>query len=85
MVASDDGILGQLLYEVEVAPSPLSILVKAEEGGGEDRTALEKKMQICDFHVVRKLREGNFGKVYACWNVKTERIYAIKVLDRSYV
>jgi hypothetical protein len=29
MVASDDGILGQLLYEVEVAPSPLSIRVKA--------------------------------------------------------
>jgi cGMP-dependent protein kinase len=85
MVASDDGIVGKLLYEVEVAPSPVSIRVKAEEGGKEDRTALEKKMQISDFHVVRKLREGNFGKVYACWNVKTERVYAIKVLDRSYV
>jgi len=42
-------------------------------------------MQISDFIVVRKLREGNFGKVYACWNVKTEKLYAIKVLDRSYV
>lgn len=30
MVASDDGILGKLLYEVEVAPSPVSIRVKAE-------------------------------------------------------
>lgn len=62
----------------------MSIRVKGEEGR-EDRAALEKKMQISDFHVVRKLREGNFGKVYACWNVKTERVYAIKVLDRSYV
>ena len=45
----------------------------------------EKKMQITDFHVVRKLREGNFGKVYACYNSKTEKVYAIKVLDRLYV
>lgn len=71
MVASDDGFVGKLTYEVETAPSPLSIRTKGEEGGKEDRTALEKKMQISDFHVVRKLREGNFGKVYACWNVKT--------------
>lgn len=46
---------------------------------------LEKKMQISDFHVVRKLREGNFGKVYACYNQRTEKLYAIKVLDRQYV
>jgi hypothetical protein len=54
---------------MEVAPSPIAIRVKS--GEGEDRSALEKKMQIADFHVVRKLREGNFGKVYACWNSKT--------------
>lgn len=42
-------------------------------------------MQISDFHVVRKLRQGNFGKVYACWNHKTAKMYAIKVLDRQYV
>ena len=42
-------------------------------------------MQINDFHVVRKLREGNFGKVYACYNSKTEKVYAVKVLDRLYV
>jgi serine/threonine protein kinase len=85
MVASDDGFVGKLLYEVEAVPSPPTIVTRSEEGGKEDRIALEKKMQISDFHVVRKLREGNFGKVYACWNVKTERVYAIKVLDRSYV
>ena len=51
----------------------------------EDKGILEKKMQINDFHVVRKLREGNFGKVYACYNSKTEKVYAIKVLDRLYV
>lgn len=42
-------------------------------------------MQISDFHIVRKLREGNFGKVYACYNQKTGKLYAIKVLDRHYV
>lgn len=40
---------------------------------------------MSDFHVIRKLREGNFGKVYACWNNKTAKMYAIKVLDRQYV
>lgn len=28
----------------------------------------EKKMVISDFHVVKKLRSGNFGQVYACYN-----------------
>ena len=42
-------------------------------------------MQISDFYIVRKLRNGNFGKVYACWSVKTNKIYAIKVLDRSNI
>ena len=51
----------------------------------EDKSQLEKKMQISDFHIVRKLREGNFGKVYACYNQKTGKMYAIKVLDRHYV
>jgi serine/threonine protein kinase len=42
-------------------------------------------MAISDFHVVKKLRSGNFGQVYVCYNIKTEKIYAVKVLDRSYV
>ena len=40
-------------------------------------------MVISDFHVVKKLRSGNFGRVYACYNEKTDKVYAIKVLDRS--
>lgn len=44
MVASDDGFVGKLMYELEIAPSPLSIRTRGEEGGKEDRTALEKKM-----------------------------------------
>jgi serine/threonine protein kinase len=42
-------------------------------------------MAISDFHVVKKLRSGNFGHVYACYNHKTNKVYALKVLDRSYV
>ncbi len=87
MVAVEEGELCKIKYETEVAPSPISISVKKEEikDGKEDKSLLEKKMQINDFHVVRKLREGNFGKVYACYNTKTLKLYAIKVLDRQYV
>jgi hypothetical protein len=28
----------------------------------------EKKMVLTDFVVVKKLRSGNFGQVYACYN-----------------
>lgn len=42
-----------------------------EENTKEDTITLEKKMRISDFHVIRKLREGNFAKLYACWNAKT--------------
>lgn len=92
MIAIEDGMIGKLLFELEAAPSPISVALKHPEKelsssgmSKEDKSALQKKMQITDFHVVRKLREGNFGKVYACWNTKTEKIYAIKVLDRAYV
>jgi serine/threonine protein kinase len=42
-------------------------------------------MIINDFHVVKKLRSGNFGQVYACYHHKTDKVYAVKVLDRAYV
>ena len=29
MVASEDGMIGKLLYEMEVAPTPLSVRVKS--------------------------------------------------------
>ena len=88
MVASDNGCLCKLCYEFETVPTPLSIQFRnrQQEGNrGEDKSALEKKMQISDLMVVRRLREGNFGKVYACWSAKTEKLYAVKVLDRQNV
>lgn len=42
-------------------------------------------MVLADFHVIKRLRAGNFGQVYACWNKKTKKVYAIKVLDRAYI
>lgn len=35
-----------------------------------------------DFIVLKKLRSGNFGKVYACYNKKTLEKYAIKVVNK---
>lgn len=88
MIASDEGQLCKIKCQAEkAAPSPISIQVKSKDEpiGKQDKSFLQRKMQITDFHVVRKLRQGNFGKVYVCFNHKTEKLYAIKVLDRIYV
>lgn len=87
MVAQDEGELIKIVLETEKrGPTPISIKFKDESvNADEDKSIIEKKMQIGDFHVVRKLREGNFGKVYVCYNLKTKKLYAIKVLDRHYV
>lgn len=42
-------------------------------------------MTLRDFHVLKHLRTGNFAHVYACYNKKINKIYAIKVLDRAYI
>lgn len=86
-MASGDGCICEIMFIFEVNPSPISIQISAQHRvkPKEDKNQLEKKMQIGDFHVVRKLREGNFGKVYACYNSKTSKLYAIKTLDRHYV
>ena len=42
-------------------------------------------MLITDFHVIKKLRAGNFGTVYVCYNYNTKKTYAIKVLDKIYI
>lgn len=34
MIASDDGMLGKILYELEVAPSPVSVRVKSGDDSG---------------------------------------------------
>lgn len=39
-------------------------------------------MSINDFILVRKLRAGNFGQVFACYNTVIKKKYAIKVMDR---
>ena len=88
MLAAEEGTLCKINVFLEIeAPAPISIQPKVikTEKAKEDKSMLEKKMQITDFHVIRKLREGNFGKVYACFNTKTQKIYAIKVLDRISV
>lgn len=38
-----------------------------------------------DFIVLKKLRSGNFGKVYACYNRKTLEKYAIKVINKDAI
>jgi serine/threonine protein kinase len=40
-------------------------------------------LDLKDFIVIRKLRSGNFGKVYACYNKITKLKYAIKVMDKQ--
>ena len=40
-------------------------------------------MMISDLYVVRKLRSGHFGQVFACYNKETAKMYAVKVLERK--
>ena len=35
--------------------------------------------------MLRKLQSGNFGQVYATYNTKTNKKYAIKVMDKVYM
>ncbi len=42
-------------------------------------------MKITDFYVIKPLRSGNFGHVYICFNVVTKKIYAVKIMDTSYI
>lgn len=39
-------------------------------------------MNLDDFIVLRSLRSGNFGKVYACYNRALKSKFAIKVMNK---
>lgn len=88
-MASEDGTIAKIHYSFESVPSPITLSMSQKRTetiiNKSEQNVLEKRMQIGDFYVVRRLREGNFGKVYACWNSQTNKLYAIKVLDRLYV
>ena len=40
------------------------------------------KIKLKDFIILRSLRAGNFGRVYACFNKSTKSKYAIKVMNK---
>ena len=85
IVVTSDGFAGKMTidFEAKVVESESQTSKSLRES--TNRQNHEKKMVLSDFHVVKKLRSGNFGQVYACYNEKTNKVYAIKVLDRSYV
>jgi serine/threonine protein kinase len=81
IVVASDGFAGKITIEFEAKVVETSKSLREST----NRQKYENKMVLSDFHVVKKLRSGNFGQVYACYNEKTNKVYAIKVLDRSYV
>ncbi len=85
ILVTAEGFAGkmQIDFEVKATESESQLAKSLKES--TNRQNHEKKMVLSDFHVVKKLRSGNFGQVYACFNEKTNKVYAIKVLDRSYV
>lgn len=40
-------------------------------------------LDINDFYVIRRLRAGNFGRVYACCNKINNKKYALKVMNKG--
>lgn len=85
IVVTSDGFAGKMTidFEAKVVESESQTSKSLRES--TNRQNNEQKMVLSDFHVVKKLRSGSFGQVYACYNKKTNKVYAIKVLDRSYV
>lgn len=39
-------------------------------------------LKLEDFIVLRKLRAGNFGQLYSCYNKETQKKYAVKVMNK---
>lgn len=70
---TSEGYIGKVSINLEVKPGIESggTLIDRENLQENTKSMSEKKMQISDFHVVKKLRSGNFGQVYACYNKKT--------------
>lgn len=85
IVVTSDGFAGKMNIDLEVKVAESQSQTTRSLKESTSRQNYEKKMVLSDFHVVKKLRSGNFGQVYACYNEKTNKVYAIKVLDRSYV
>lgn len=40
-------------------------------------------LNVNDFYVIRKLRGGNFGRVYACCNKTNNKKYALKIMNKG--
>ena len=85
IVVASDGFAGKITIEFEAKVVESESQTSKSLRESTNRQNHENKMVLSDFHVVKKLRSGNFGQVYACYNEKTNKVYAIKVLDRSYV
>lgn len=70
------------------------IYMRSNSGNNINRTSTdsdfikegkENLMCLKDFIVLKKLRAGNYGKVYACYNKKTAEKYAIKVINKTFM
>jgi serine/threonine protein kinase len=44
-----------------------------------------QNLALKDFRVIKKIREGSFGRVYACFHCKSLKKYAIKVMDKQKI
>ena len=57
-----------------------------KDNKSEDLLTKQKKeneeLKLDDFVLLRKLRAGNFGQLYACYNRSTQKKYAVKVMNK---
>jgi len=68
IVAVNEGYVGKMHIDFEVKQPESESQITKSLKESTSRHNHEKKMVISDFHVVKKLRSGNFGQVYACYN-----------------
>ena len=80
----NNNVITDVLYNDKLVPD-LSVS-EPQSNRISTRSSLESSnLSLEDFKTLKTLGKGSFGKVYLVKNINTDKIYAMKVLDKQFV